>query len=410
MAYKLAINGGAPVRNRPFVDWPEHGEQEVEAVAAVIRSGRWGGFPEPGPEAARFAARFAEMQGAAHGITMANGTVTMTVALQATGIGWGDEVIVPGCTFAATAWAVLSVGAVPIIADVDPETFCLDVAHARRLVTERTRAIIPVHVGMSMANMDEIVGLAREHDLVVIEDCAHAHGTLWQGKGAGTFGHFGSFSLQSSKLLTSGEGGILITNDARLAETAHSIIDCGRPKDDARQQYHLGANYRITELQAALLNAQLDRFEGQMARRMPNAEYLDAELSKIDGIRVQQVPPQVTRRNGYNYIFTFDRTKLAGIDNLTFCHALVAEGLPFVGTGYEPMNNYSIYRPTPENNPVARVFGDRMNLYTVKLPVAEMLGEASVWLSHSPFLGSKEDMDDIVAMVKKIRDNAWELG
>lgn len=406
---KLAINGGVPVRTRPFVGWPQHDEREVEAVAAVVRSGHWGGYPEPGPQAERFAARFAALQGATHGITMANGTVTLSVALQAAGIGWGDEVIVPGCTFAATAWAVLSVGAVPIVADVDPETFCLDVSQARDLITDRTRAVIPVHLGMSMADMDALMALAHDHGLVVIEDSAHAHGAQWAGRGAGAIGHFGSFSLQSSKLLTAGEGGILITNDSKLAQAAHSIIDCGRPKDVARQEYHLGANYRLSELQAALLNAQLDRFEEQVATRTANVTYLDERLSQIDGIRVQQVPPQVTRRSGYNYIFTFDRDRFSGIDNETFCHALAAEGLE-AGTGYEPMNDYPLFRPTPQNSPVVHVFGERMNLYRVWLPVAEMLGKASVWLSHSPFLGTKEDMDDIAAMVQKIRDNAWELG
>ncbi len=406
---KLAINGGTPLRTRPFVSWPQHDEREVNAVAEVIRGGRWGGFPEPGPQAERFAARFAAMQKATYGIAMANGTITLSVALQAAGIGWGDEVIVPGYTFAATAVAVLSVGAIPIISDVDPETYCLDVDHARQLVTSRTRAIMPVHVGMSMANMDAMMALAQEHGLVVVEDCAHAHGTLWGEQGAGAIGHLGSFSLQSSKLLTSGEGGILVTNDGRLAEAVHSIIDCGRPKDKARQRYHLGANYRITELQAALLNAQMDRFEEQMARRAPNVAYLDAELDRIEGIRVQRVPPQVIRRSGYCYIFAFDRDRFSGIDNQTFCDALEAEGLP-AGTGYPAMNNYPLFRPTPQNSPVAHAFAERMNLHTVRLPIAEKLGQSTVWLPHSPFLGSREDMDDIVAIVRKVCDNAWELG
>lgn len=407
---KLAINGGTPLRTRPWPVWPEWDEREVEAVAAVVRSGRWGGFPEPGPKAAEFAERFAAFQGAKYGIAMANGTVTLSVALQACGIGWGDEVLVPGCTFAATATAVLAVGAVPIIVDVDPETFCLDVDKARAAINERTRAIIPVHLAMSMADEDALMALASEHNLVVIEDCAHAHGVQWNGRGAGSFGHFGSFSLQSGKLLTSGEGGILITNDRKLAEAAHSIIDCGRPKDAAGREYHLGTNYRITELQAALLCAQMDRLEGQIARRIPNVAYLDAQLSQIDGIRVQKAPAQVGRRNGFNYLFVFDRDKFSGIDNATFCQAMAAEGMPAADTGYEAMNDYTLFRPTAQNSPVVAAFGSRMNLHTVSLPVSEMLGKAAVWLEHYAFLGTKEDMDDIAAIVRKVRENAWELG
>lgn len=406
---KLAINGGDPVRTRPWPAWPEWDEREVEAVADVVRSGYWGGFPEPGPKAAEFAERFAAFQGARYGIAMANGTVTLAVALQACGIGWGDEVLVPGCTFAATAWAVLAVGAVPILVDVDGETFCLDVERAREAVSERTRAIIPVHLGMSMADMDAVTALARAHDLVVVEDCAHAHGVQWSDRGAGTIGQFGSFSLQSGKLLTSGEGGILITDDLKLAEAAHSIIDCGRPKDAARSECHLGANYRITELQAGLLCAQMDRLEDQIVRRIPNVRYLDEQLARIDGIHVQKAPAQVGRRSGFNYIFTFDRDRCSGIDNVTFCQAMACEGL-LADTGYEPLNDCPIFRPTPENSPVAAAFGERMNVYTARLPVSEMLGRASVWLEHNVFLGTKDDMDDVVAIVRKVRENARELG
>src|SRR5262245_35041935 len=206
----LAIAGGAPVRTKEYPAWPFWDQREIDAVTAVIRSGRWGGFPEPGPHATSFAAAFAEFQGAKHGICMANGTVTMTVALRALGVELGDEVIVPALTFAATGYAPLEAGAVPVIVDIDPNTFCIDPKAVEAAITPRTRAIIPVHLGSLMADMDALMEIARRHNLAVIEDSAHAHGARWRDpdggkgdRGAGSIGDFGSFSMQSSKILTS---------------------------------------------------------------------------------------------------------------------------------------------------------------------------------------------------------------
>ncbi|HEV8165447.1 MAG TPA: aminotransferase class I/II-fold pyridoxal phosphate-dependent enzyme, partial [Actinomycetota bacterium] len=256
---ELAVCGGVPVRPLGYPEWPVVDERDVEAVARVVRSGRWGGFPEPGPRAAEFAARFAAYQGAAHGVVMANGTVTMEVALKALGIGWGDEVIVPALTFSATAYAVMAAGALPVFCDVVPDTLTLDPDQVEAAVTPRTRAVLPVHLGHQMADMDRIVEVARRHSLAVVEDCAHAHGQRWRDRGAGCFGEFGSFSHQSMKLLTAGEGGSLLTGDEQLARRAHSLIDCGRPKDPDEKEYTFGANYRLGELHAALLLVGLGR-------------------------------------------------------------------------------------------------------------------------------------------------------
>jgi dTDP-4-amino-4,6-dideoxygalactose transaminase len=205
---KLAVLGGTPIRTELYPDWPVFDDRDVQAVSDVVRSGRWGGYPYPGPQTAAFTQRFAEMQGGGYPVAMVNGTVTMEVALRAVGVGWGDEVLVPAYTFQATAAAPMAAGAIPVIVDIDPETYCMDPKAIEAAITPRTRAIIPVHLGAEMADMDAIMEIADRHNLVVIEDCAHAHGAKWRGKGAGTFGHFGSFSLQSSKILTTGEGGV----------------------------------------------------------------------------------------------------------------------------------------------------------------------------------------------------------
>ena len=235
----LAINGGTRVRSEPYPAWPEVDQRDADAVADVVLNGQIGGWPEPGPRNAEFAARFAAYQGASHGIVMVNGTVTMEVALKALGIGWGDEVIVPALTFAATAYAAIAAGALPVIVDVEPERWTIDPDAVEAAITPRTRAIMPVHLGQQMADMDRLAAIADRHGLAIVEDCAHAHGQQWGGRGAGCIGAFGSFSHQSSKTLTAGEGGTLLTGDDDLARRAHSIIDCGRPKDAAEQRVHV---------------------------------------------------------------------------------------------------------------------------------------------------------------------------
>ena len=213
---ELALNGGTPVRSNPYPSWPSGDDRELDAVADVIRSGDWGGYPEPGRYGGRFETSFAEYQGAKHGILMSNGTITMEVALKALGIGWGDEVIIPALTFAATAYAPIAAGALPVIVDVTPDTWCIDPDLVEAAITPKTKAIMPVHLGHHMADMDRIMAIATNHGLAVVEDCAHAHGQQWQGTGAGCIGDFGSFSHQSSKILTSGEGGSLLTSDDDL--------------------------------------------------------------------------------------------------------------------------------------------------------------------------------------------------
>src|SRR5215207_11388010 len=177
---ELALSGGEPIRRQGYPAGPVHDEHDAEAVAEVVRSGRWGGFPEPGPLAATFAELFAAYQGSKHGVVMVNGTVTMEVALKALGIGWGDEVIVPALTFAATPYAAMAAGALPVFCDVLPGTLTIDPDQVEAAVTSRTRAIMPVHLGHQMADMDRIMAIAQAHGLAVIEDCAHAHGQRWR--------------------------------------------------------------------------------------------------------------------------------------------------------------------------------------------------------------------------------------
>ena len=324
---ELALFGGEPVRKVPYPSWPVFDERDSQMVAQIIKSGNWGGFPYPGPQTSAFIRNFLEMQGGQYAVAMANGTVTLEVACRAAGLGWGDEVIVPAYTFQATAAGPMSAGLIPVIADIDPETYCIAADAIEASITDRTRAIIPVHNGAQMADMDAIMDIATRHNLIVIEDCAHAHGAKWRGKGAGTFGHFGSFSLQSSKTLTSGEGGILICATQELADRTASIIDCGRPHDLAKENYTMGANYRMAELQAGLANVALERFPAQMEEREAMASYLDEALSEIPGVRVLRRDIRHTTRSFYRYIFAID-PEVFGFDHNLLVHALRKEGIP----------------------------------------------------------------------------------
>src|SRR2546429_1377934 len=210
---ELAILGGNPVRRRPFPVWPKYLPADAQRLQQVLESRHWGGYPLPSRYCGEFADRFAVMHGAKYGLCVANGTIALVAALQAAGIRFGDEVIVPAYTWDGTATAVLFAGGVPVFADVDSDTYCLDVESARKAITPRTRAILPVHLAMRFAEMDALQALAAEHGIKIIEDCAHVHGGQYRGQGAGSIGDLGCFSFQESKLMTSGEGGIIITSN-----------------------------------------------------------------------------------------------------------------------------------------------------------------------------------------------------
>ena len=266
---------------------------------------------------------------------MANGTVTLEVAMQALGIGPGDEVIVPAYTWLATGTAVVVVGATPVVVDIEPDTYCIDPVEVEKAITPKTRAIIPVHLYGSMADMDKIMEIARKHNLFVIEDCAHAHGSEWAGKHAGTLGDVGSFSFQQSKTIASGEGGACITNDPALGEAmgriSHIGYQYGAVQGQATEPPPMGMishNYRITEFQAAILRSQLRTLREDTEFRARNAETLRKRLNAIPGIKVQAPGRRTNLQGYYQYAMTLDPALLKeGITREQFCAALRAEGV-----------------------------------------------------------------------------------
>lgn len=411
---ELAILGGPKTRTESYPAWPVWDQRDVDAVTEVVKSGRWGGFPYPGPKTAELAKKFSALQGGGYAVPMINGTITMEVALRAAGIGWGDEVIVPAYTFQATASAPMGAGAIPVIVDVDPNNYCLDPKAADKAITAKTKAIIPVHLGASMADMDAIMALAEKYNLIVIEDCAHAHGAKWRGQGAGTIGDFGSFSLQSSKTLTSGEGGILLCKSAEHAALAASIIDCGRPHalgggpEDSNGLAIQGGNYRLGELNAALALVGIERFPAQAKQREEMAAYMDEALSEVKGVRLLKRDERHTTRSFYEYIFAI-KPQDFGMEHDLLCGALHAEGVD-CGTGYQAMTNYDLFQPQKSKLAVPNAFPEYFDFSKLTLPEAIRAAEhEAVWIGESVFRDGPKGVDDVITAIKKIQANAVEL-
>ena len=340
---------------------------------------------------------------------MMNGTITMEVACKALGIGWGDEVIVPALTFAATAYAPMAAGALPVFVDITPETWTIDPDLVEAAITERTRAIIPVHLGHHMADMDRIMDLARRHGLAVIEDSAHAHGQRWRDQGAGCIGDFGSFSHQSSKILTSGEGGSLLTNDELLAQRAHSIVDCGRAKDPDEKDYTFGANYRLSELNAALLEVAMQRFPAQQEARALAGKRFEELVADIPGITVMPADDRITRWSFYNYVLKMDPDAFGGRPNEVVCAAMEAEGIQ-AEVQYPPMNHYELFQPSLSRLPVAVEYTDRLDPTRMSFPVAEAAGlRESIYFMETTFRDGERGVQDAADALAKIQTNAAEL-
>jgi dTDP-4-amino-4,6-dideoxygalactose transaminase len=328
-------------------------------LVEVYRSRAWS-FDKPVERA--LSKRFAEMHGARHGIVMANGTVTLQAALIALGVRPGDEVIVPALTWLATAMAVHYVGAKPVFADIDPSTLCLDAASAEAAITRRTRAIIPVHLYGSMADLDAILAVASRHDLAVVEDCAHAHGSAWAGRGAGSWGHVGSFSFQQSKTVASGEGGICITSDDRLAETLFRVKHIGYAPGAAQGMSPSGPpqglachNFRATEFQAVILEGQLDALSRRIQRYNAAADRLTRRVSELtdSGLRVQARGRRAAPQGYYTFTMIADGPGvLRDIPMPLIRKALAAEGIS-MGGGYGPVYRHLLWSLRPQDYRIA---------------------------------------------------------
>jgi len=410
---QLAILGGEPVRRKPFSPWPQYQASDIERITKTVQSRHWGGYPLPTPLAKSFCEEFAVFHGAKYALPVANGTVAITLALQAAGVGFGDEVIVPAYTWDGTATAALAMGAVPVFADVDPDTYCLDVESTRRAITPRTKAIVPVHLAMRFADMDGLLKLAAAHGLKVIEDCAHAHGGAYKGRGAGSMGDIGCFSLQESKTMTSGEGGMVITNELKYYEALQTVVNCGRASlTDQFGQRMIGLNYRMTDLQIALLVGQLEMLPGLREKRAERAALLSELLAKIPNVRPLPPQPAITATTHYCYIFQY-RPKAGepAPHRDLFVAALEKEGIPCDGRFYEAVYRSDLFYATPANCAQLALGRDQaMDYSKCHCPVSERAAyEEAVWFFQFCLIGEEEDVRDLARAVEKVSENLGVL-
>jgi dTDP-4-amino-4,6-dideoxygalactose transaminase len=426
---KLAVRGGAPVRQKPFPSWPVWDRTEERALLEVLHSGKWWRFsyaagldlrePTTGDRSrvVEFQEKFAQFQHARYGLACANGTAAIEIILKALGVGPGDEVIVPAYTYVATATAVLQVNAIPIFVDIDPENYNIDPKRVEQAITPRTRAIIPVHFSGQSADMDALLAIAKNHNLYLVEDAAHAHGSEWKGVRLGALGDGGTFSFQSSKNMTAGEGGIIVTNRQDTAELCESYLWAGRAPGRPWYEHHrLGWNYRLTEFQAAILLQQLNRVEQQNSTRTENARYLTSEISKIGGLKPMWVDPRVTSHSYHIYMLRYSQEEFGGLPRSAFVEALNAEGVPcMVGYSHGLYKNPMFLEQNfyPKGCPVSCGHYNQPLDYRkfIELcPVTERAcSDEAIWFEHRLLLGTRQDMHDIIAAIVKIRANASEL-
>ncbi|MBN1998881.1 DegT/DnrJ/EryC1/StrS family aminotransferase [candidate division KSB1 bacterium] len=404
----LAINGGQPTRTKQFPSWPVWDQEEIKNLTEVLESGKWGSLH--GQKTSEFEKLFADYQQAKHGILVNSGTTALRLALTAAGVEAGSEVIVPAYTFIATATAVVDMGGVPIFVDIDPDTYNIDPALAGEAVTERTAAIMPVHFAGRSADMDKIMALAQKYDLKVIEDAAQAWGSEWKGKRVGAIGQAGCFSFQSSKNISAGEGGIILTNDDLIAKMARSHNNCGR-SDDGQwyEHYFFGGNTRITEFQSAILLAQFSRYEKLKKIRQDNFVFLNNELRKIDGIEPLIENPSVTSHSAHLFIFRYKKDHFSAVSKQNFIEAMRKEGIP-TSPGYSiPLYHQPVFK-NRSFGPHGKTVDFPVDYSTVSCPETERACfEEAIWFTQNILLGSRDDMRDIVAAVLKIQQYSDEI-
>ena len=404
----LAMLGGKKAKGKPFPVWPYYDSNEEHALKEVLESRVW--WRTPGTKTLNFERSFAEFHGARHGIAVTNGTAALEVTIAALGITAGDEVIVPNFTFVATASAVLFANALPVLVDVDPDTYCINPDLVEDAINSKTKAIIAVHMGGHPADLDRLKAIAGRKGLALIEDCAHAHASEWRGRRVGTFGVAGTFSFQASKLMTAGEGGMIISNNDKFEVHARSVHDCGRmPGEWFYSHFVYGSNYRLSEWQGAILQVQLGRLDQQTKRRHENARLLDRLLREIPGITPQKLDERCTRNGQYAYIFHVNKKVFAGLSTERFIEAMNAEGIPNQAS-YPPLHQLDMFRNGEYRKRLSgKQAKDKHKFLKQKLPATEKAAWETVWLPQPVLLGDEEDMHEIAAALEKIQRSAKEL-
>ena len=387
--------------NGPFSPWPSFTQEEADAVSRVLLSSKVNYWT--GQEGRNFEKEFAAFAGTKYAIAVANGTLALDLALKGLGIGPGDEVVVTPRTFLASATAVINAGAVPVFADVDPDTQNITPQTVASVITTKTRAVVCVHLAGWPCDMDGMMALADQHDLFVIEDCAQAHGASYKGKPVGGLGHVGCWSFCQDKIMsTGGEGGMVTVNDRDSWSRMWSFKDHGKSWDAVYERDHppgfrwlhesVGTNWRLTEMQSAIGRIQLQRMQDWTVARQANCRAIWEVATSLPGLRVPVVPENIGHA-GYKCYMFVDETKLAeGWGRDRIMNAIVAEGVPcFSGSCSE------VY--------LEKAFTDLGLGPKERLPVAKALGAASLMFLVHPTLTDAE-IEKTCSVVRKVMSQA----
>ena len=392
---ELAIFGGKPVRKEPFPLWPRVTAGQKEQLLNTLESDSLG----IGSDSIKaFEDQFAEFHDAKYCIATSSGTNALWVALKAGGVSAGDEVIIPPYTFIATASAVLMANAVPVFVDIDPDTFNIDPILIEKAITDRTKAIMPVHIAGNPADMDRINDIAKKHNITVIEDAAQAHGAEWGGVKVGALAAGGIFSFQSSKNMNSGEGGAIISNDDSFMDACFAYYNCGRQRGGEWYDHQImGGNHRINAMAASLLLPQLHSVEDDMAVRDINRKKLDRALGS-EGLVTIGSYDKATRVANHLYLLRYKADYFNDVPREKFFEAMRAEGV-YTYAGYKPLYREKVFNGKDDDFP----WLNDIDYAATSCAVTELIADyQSVWLTQNHLLGNDRDTQDIIDAFQKV--------
>jgi dTDP-4-amino-4,6-dideoxygalactose transaminase len=409
---KLALLGGDPVRkNRPWPTWPHIDDQVLDAVTKTTKSGIWCRIQSATGTVPTFEAAYAKLMGAKFCVATGSGTQALHTCVEALGIGAGDEVITSPYTDPGTIAAILAARALPVLADLDPESYQLDPADVERRITENTRALMPVHMMGQPCHLERILELARKHRLAVIEDACQAHLSEYQGKKLGTIAPLGCFSFQTSKTIACGEGGAILGDDEALMDKCYTVHNHGTSRRGRTEV--IGPKYRMNEFEAAILLGQMAGVQERFQRRNQNAAYLTSRLKGCPGVVPQKLYPGTTSGSFYLYALSYRKEHFNHVERARFLKAMEAEGValsPYIERGLhrEPWVDHvvqsKVYRQT-FSEPRLKEFREAMACPKCDQVCQEM---AMIWAS-GPLLGTPADMDDIANAILKVYENRDQL-
>lgn len=382
--------------------WPVADEIEERMIKEVLDSGCW--WRNAGTQVKAFEKEFAAYHGVKGAITVSNGTQALEIALKALGIRENDEVIVPDFTFYSTVSAVLAVKAIPVIVDVEEDTFNIDPEKIEVAITEKTKAIIAVHMAGNIADMKRINSIAEKYGLFVVEDAAHAHGAFCGEKAAGSFGTISTYSFQNTKLMSAGEGGIILSDDEALLHKVFLESNCGREEGDTTYRHvRIGTNARMSEVQGAILRGQLSRLKKQVELREENYSYFKACIEKVKGIRLQRINEDMAVNPHYMVMFYYDTEYFNGLERDVFVRKLKEVGIP-CNRSFEAIHKLPIFKMLRSEQ--WRCCGKKSEEGETIFSNTEKVSTKVICLYHNILLGDKQLIRDVVDVIENIQKEA----